>query len=853
MTAVPPADDDRFADLLCACDDALAAGTLPDVSGELPSAELRPRVEKGVAFLVRLRQLRASAPPADPICPAAIDRFVIRHELGRGGFGVVYLAFDPKLGREVALKVPHARVLTSTKLRERFRAEARTAAGLDHPNLVPVFETGEAGDLCYLVSAYCPGGTLGEWLRTRRSPVPPAEAAALVETLARAVHYAHERGVLHRDLKPANVLLAHGSNQTNGCHDPVPKIVDFGLAKQLAAENPETQDGTFVGTPGYMAPEQATTGGTVGPATDVYALGAILYECLTGRPPFQGDGPLDTLGQVRTNEPVPPRRLRPKLPRDLETVCLKCLEKAPARRYHTAGDLADDLDRYCTGRPVTARRVGPVGRTWRWARRRPMIAGLLAALVVALAGGGAGIVWQWRRAEANATAMRDQRDAAERERQRAETNFRRAGQAVREMTAAAQQLLHRMGHEEPGRKILEQAVAFHEGFVAERGDDPAVVLAAAQAWQWAARLHHDLGQMAAAITATERAVELYDRLITTDPANRTYRFERASRLRAIGQYYKEWGRHHGESERAYAAARQTFEQLSAEAPGDKHYRYHLANTLVNMSTPVSNLGRTDEAVALLERAIELQSGALVELPGDDGWMAELALAKESLGNMLWSQSRSARGDALCREARETYRRLAKEKPTWERYQWLTARADDMAGGRAADAGRTAEAVAEYREALRRLATLRTSNQRAVVFATEQLRVISLLAAQLRILGRTDELDAVYRQATTLAEKHAADFPDVEANRPKPTAVHVDYASFLVAAGRTADASNVLRAACRRWPKDAAAASALARLSSDRTAPPPGDSEKSANTLNGNGRPSPSPSPPKPKWQNARCD
>jgi tetratricopeptide (TPR) repeat protein len=822
MTAERPADDDRFADLLCACDDALAAGTLPDVSGEMPSAELRPRVEKGVAFLVRLRQLRVPTPPVESESPETIGRFVIRHELGRGGFGVVYLASDPKLGREVALKVPHARVLTSAKLRDRFRAEARAAAGLDHPNLVPVFETGEAGDLCYLVSAYCPGGTLGEWLRARKSPVPATDAAELVSTLAWAVQHAHERGVLHRDLKPANVLMVSGGVVSGewsdelpltAHHSPLtPKITDFGLAKQVAAEAPETQDGTFVGTPGYMAPEQATTGGTVGPTTDVYALGAILYECLTGRPPFQGDGPLDTLGQVRSNEPVPPRRLRPKLPRDLETICLKCLEKAPARRYHTAGALAEDLERFRAGRPVTARRVGLGGRAWRWARRRPAIAALLAALVVALTVGGTGIVWQWRRAEANAVAMRDQRDAAERERQRAETNFRRAGGAVHEMTDAGQQLFRQRGYEDTGRKIIEQAAAFHEGFVADKGDDPTVVLDAARAWAQASSLRHNLGESAAAIAANDRAVELYDRLLSTDPVNPTYQFERALRLQTTAQLYKELGQDHPVTERHYAAALATFERLFAGAPENMEYRYYLANTLMNMSEPLTSLGRTEEAAALLERAIDIQRGVLAKAPTDRLWLEDSAMAQELLGNLFWFGGETARGDALCREALDIYRRLAEADPQRLFYQWLIARAKGMFGGRAEKAGRSDEAEREFREALSILTNLREQKPRYVLYATQQLRVVARLAKLLRTAGRADDADAAYRQAIVLAERYTVDFPDDVGSRwPKTPTVHIEYADFLTKAGRTTDAANVLRSACHIWPKDTAAADALAGL------------------------------------------
>jgi serine/threonine protein kinase len=220
----------------------------------------------------------------------------------------------------------------------------------------------------------CEGGSLAEGLRKNGS-MPPPEAARLVETLARAIDGAHRHGIVHRDLKPANVLLAA---------DGTPKITDFGLAKNLE-EAGQTHSGAVLGTPSYMAPEQAQgKSREIGPAVDVYALGGMLYECLTGRPPFQSDTPMDTLLQVIGHEPVPPSRLQPKVPRDLETICLKCLRKDPAHRYRTAADLADDLRRFQNGEPILARPVGLAERAAKWVRRNPTVAALTATILALL-------------------------------------------------------------------------------------------------------------------------------------------------------------------------------------------------------------------------------------------------------------------------------------------------------------------------------------------------------------------------------------------------------------------------------------------------------------------------------------
>jgi formylglycine-generating enzyme required for sulfatase activity len=295
--------------------------------------------------------------------------------LGHGGMGVVYRACQIQANRLVALKMIRAVEHASPTERLRFQIETEAVARLQHPHIVQLYEAGEVRGQPFFSLEFCDGGTLTEQLKKQRPS--PREAAGLIETLARAMHYAHLRGVVHRDLKPGNVLLSGAER--------VAKITDFGLAKRIDAETRDvSQSGAIMGTASYMAPEQAA--GKVrdtGPAADVYALGALLYECLTGRPPF--DGPQHVvLVSVLNDEPVPPSRLGAKVPADLETICLKCLSKEPARRYASAEELANDLRRFQGGEPIRARPVGAVERTWKWARRRPAAAALLGVLLLAL-------------------------------------------------------------------------------------------------------------------------------------------------------------------------------------------------------------------------------------------------------------------------------------------------------------------------------------------------------------------------------------------------------------------------------------------------------------------------------------
>jgi WD40 repeat protein/serine/threonine protein kinase len=336
----------------------------------------------------------------------AIPGFEILGVLGRGGMGVVYHARQIKLNRPVALKMIRAAEYAGPRDLARFRVEAEAAARLRHPNIVQVHEVGEHEGRPFLVLEYVDGGSLAQ--RPADAALSARQAAQLVEALARGAHAAHQAGIVHRDLKPANVLLACcgpaegipldlGAGRSGHYQ---PKIADFGLAKRLEGHPGTsftqygTESGAVLGTPNYMAPEQAAgKSRQTGPATDVYALGTILYELLTGRPPFRADTPLETLRQVVAEEPVAPVRLRPKLPRDLETVCLKCLRKEPHRRYATAAELADDLRRFLDGEPVRARPVHAWERGLRWARRRPAWAALLLLGVAAALGLAGGVAW----------------------------------------------------------------------------------------------------------------------------------------------------------------------------------------------------------------------------------------------------------------------------------------------------------------------------------------------------------------------------------------------------------------------------------------------------------------------------
>jgi hypothetical protein len=362
-----------------------------------------------------------------------IPGYEILGELGRGGMGVVYKAKQTKADRVVALKMILSNRPAGLHDHIRFKIEAEAVARLQHPNIVQLHDVGElqsGGDtLPFFSLEFVEGGGLDKKLKGE--PLPATDAAALAEKLARAMHYAHSRGVIHRDLKPANVLLAFSREHSASAaptvveglrlSDAEPKVADFGLAKRLDSDSDVSHTGAVLGTPTYMAPEQAEgRGKDVGPASDIYALGVILYETLTGRPPFRGDSVHAVLEQVLRKDPPPLRQVQPRVPVDLETICLKCLQKDPARRYATAADLAEDLRRFLHHEPIRARPVGWAERLAKWVKRRPALAALTGvSALAAFAVLGLSLWYNGKLSSAN-TSLAQERDEAHRQRELAE-------------------------------------------------------------------------------------------------------------------------------------------------------------------------------------------------------------------------------------------------------------------------------------------------------------------------------------------------------------------------------------------------------------------------------------------------
>ena len=512
----------------------------------------------------------AVTPPDVRVQRTVAPGYEVLGELGRGGMGVVYKARQLRLNRLVALKMIRAGAQAGSEDLRRFRIEAEAVACLQHPNIVQIYEIGEEDGLPFFSLEFVDGGSLLQHL-DKDTGLPARQAAVLVETLARAMHYAHSRGIVHRDLKPANILLASGGRkppdsaaEPGGSHPPLsqctPKITDFGLAKHLEKDTTQTREGSILGTPSYMAPEQAEgRNKDIGPATDIYSLGAILYDLLASRPPFRGETVMDTLQLVINAEPLPPTQLQPGLARDLETICLKCLQKDTKKRYLTAEALADDLRRFLDGEPILARATPTWEKAVKWCRRRPARASLLLFGVLAVLGlvigsnlyarqerrradTEAGLHReadaQRRRADDKAEEERRQRqraDAAaqEAERQRviAVRQSNRAQRRFRDAVAAVDSLLIQTADQrlenvpqfqEVRRALLQDALRFYRLYLLDKSGDRALREENGFTQRRIANIHERLGDLRQAEAARREALALFTGLLADNPTNLVY-------------------------------------------------------------------------------------------------------------------------------------------------------------------------------------------------------------------------------------------------------------------------------------------------------------------------------------------
>jgi serine/threonine-protein kinase len=735
-----------------------------------PDSSARERGPENVDFSLDTSVVQAGG-AAWPTVPG----YEIVGELGRGGMGVVYKARQQGLNRWVALKVILGGSHAGGERLARFHAEAQAVARLQHPNIVQIHDVGEHDGLPYFSLELVDGGSLEQ--KVHRRPQPPREAAYLAETLARAIHYAHQHGVVHRDLKPANVLLTQAG---------LPKITDFGLAKRLEIESSRTQTGVILGTPSYMAPEQARGEvHAIGPAADVYALGAVLYELLTGRPPFQGPTQAHTILQVTRDEPVPPSRWNPGVPRDLQTVCLKCLQKDPGRRYADAAALAEDLRRYLAGEPILARPVGAAGRAWRWCRRNPWLAALSALAAVLLSAWAVtATVFFFR--------LRDEKAATEREFERAESNFARAEQEARREAAAHKEagsqrklaldtLYALIRHVEDKLRDKEGMSALRKEILQTAMDGLQKVSRSAETAAFADRsmgvalqrmgdVYEQLGQTEETMRLYEQSLKIFDRLAAQEPDNdwlpwnsaisfdrlgslsaqlrgdaaaaRDY-YERSLRLReglaanvrtpeippgqrrlALTVSYIKLANLTLElgdpgAARAYAQkALQESEGLTAAGLAEPTARQFQAMSCYMLGQAEAHLGSVEEARQQLQRALVLRRRAVQEEPTSAAAKRELGAALDAQGDLEAEQGHAAAALEAYRQANEVYVALCKKEKDNLEDLWYLGHSHYRLAAAYQLAGDTEAAAREGAEALKVREVLVAKDPKNVQFRTE---------------------------------------------------------------------------------------------------------------------------------------
>lgn len=658
--------------------------------------------------------------------------------IAKGGMGAVYKARQRKLNRIVAVKMILAGQFADQEDIDRFYAEAEAAANLRHPNIVAIHEVGVFEGQHFFSMDYIPGQSLSQLVRTK--PLPPKEAAEHVRTIARAMQFAHSQGILHRDLKPSNVLLDKSGE---------PLITDFGLAKRVTGQSQLTATGAVVGTPSYMPPEQASADAAkVGPASDVYSIGAILYELITGRPPFMAATVMLTIRQVLESEPASPRLLNPNVPRDLETICIKCLQKEPAGRYASAQDLVDELSRFLAGEPIRARPIGALARVGRWCRRNPVVAafGALAAagFLAALAASTVGYI-------KTSAALAE-----------SEKSLRQAQETVdRFLTEVSEEtLLNQPGMQQLRERLLRQALVHYQRFLKQRGNDPKMRSDVSLAMFNVGRIVEAIGDPDEARLNYEQAANLQRKLVEAQPHKKPPLENLGNTASALGTLCSKLH----DQQAALAAFQEAIavrEELLKVDPEDLDAQRLLANSYMNLG--LFQFREKGDALAArkeYERAQVLRQAALVKSSDHPELRRDLGKGYYNLATLATAEKQTPDARKNFQLAIGEFERLTSSDPGELANQKLLAQCYRLLADVEDLSGQTEAAFSFYKKAQARLETLTRENPNVLDLQTD-LAGVSLNVGDLYLAVNNGAAALVnFERARELLGNLVAGYPQI---------------------------------------------------------------------------------------------